>query len=86
MYFVCELKLWSYSQTNDFSVTNWAVKSSKTADPKKYSCCRCGSGFNVSSTFSISDGGGFGKNVIAFGVDNSSSTHDNNIKIYLNYW
>lgn len=32
--------------------------------------------FNVRGTLSLSDDSGFGKNVIMFGVDNSSSQHD----------
>ena len=38
-------------------------------------------GFDVSETFSMSDGSGFGKNVIIFGADTSSSAHIENSKI-----
>ena len=41
---------------------------------------------DVRSTFSLSDGSGFSENVIAFGVDNSSSAHIINEQIYLNSW
>ena len=32
-------------------------------------------GFDTHGTFSLSDSSGFGKNIILFGVDNSSSVH-----------
>ena len=75
LYIVYELKLWLYPQTNDFSVTNsllGAVQLTKDADSDKYSYFGYGSGFDVCQSFSLSDSGGFGKNVTIFGVDNSS--------------
>ena len=50
------------------------VKLTKYADPNKYSYSRYGISFDVRVTF-------FGKNVIIFGGDMSSSAHiDNSIK------
>ena len=36
--------------------------------------------FDTHETFKLSYGSGFGKNIIKFGVGNSSSMHANNIK------
>ena len=53
-----------------------AVKLTKNEYPDKYSYSGDDIWFNTRGTFSLSDGSGFGKNVITFGVDNSSSAHD----------
>ena len=56
------------------------VKLTKYADPNKYSYSRYGISFDVRVTFLLPDGS-FGKNVIIFGGDMSSSAHiDNSIK------
>ena len=52
----------------------------KNADPDSYSYSRYGIGFNARGRSSLSEGSGFGKNVIIFGVDNSSSVHAGNRK------
>ena len=56
-----------------------AVKLTKNAYPDKYSYSGSGRGFNARGKFSLSDGSGFGKNVI-FGTDVSSSVHIDNKK------
>ena len=43
-------------------------------------------GFDIRSTFSLSDGNGFGKNVIIFRVHNSSPAHAEIKKRDLNNW
>ena len=54
----------------------------KNADIDKYGYCDYGVGFDRRSSFSF-PGGGFGQNVIIFGVDMSSSAHiDNKKKTY----
>ena len=62
-----------------------AAKLTKNADLDKYGYSGYGIGFDAGSDFSIK--GEFGKNVISFSVDNSSSLHvDNNKRIYLSSW
>ena len=49
----------------------------KNADIDKYGYSGCGIGFDRKSSFAF-PGGGFGQNVIIFGVDMSSSAHTDN--------
>ena len=42
-------------------------------------------GLDLRSEFSLTDGS-LGKNVIIFGVDMSSSVHNDNRKRYISYW
>ena len=56
-----------------------AVKLTKNADVDKYWYTDYGIGFDRKGSFSF-PGGGFGQNVIAFGVDMSSSVHLDNKK------
>ena len=57
-----------------------AVTLTKNADIDNYGYSGFGNGFHRRSSFSF-PGGGFGKNVLIFGVDVSSSAHvDNNKK------
>ena len=51
----------------------------KNADIEKYGYSGYGIGFDRRGTFSLL-GGGFGENVVIFGVDNSSSIHIDNKK------
>ena len=86
MYIVYELKLWPYSQTNDFAITNYlfeAVQLTKNSNIEKYSYSGYGIRFDVRLSFLLSDGSGFGKYVIIFGVGNSSSAYVNNKKRWL---
>ena len=58
-----------------------AVKLTTNADPDKYKYSRYGIGFDASGRLLLSDGSGFGKNVIMFDADMSLSVHiDNKIK------
>ena len=57
-----------------------AFKLTKNVDFDKYKYSGCGIGFDVRGSFSLSNGSGFGKNVIKFIVDMSSSTHVDNRK------
>ena len=60
-----------------------AVKLTKNADPNKYSYSRYGIGFDSRSLFAF-PGIHWGKNVVIFGVGNSSSMHiDNKKKVIL---
>ena len=60
-----------------------AVKFIKNADFDKYNHSGYGNGFGARGDFSLSDGIGFGRNVIIFGANMSSSVHvDNRKKIY----
>ena len=56
-----------------------AVKLTKNADIDKYRYSGYGIGFDRRSSFSF-PGGGFGQNVLIFGVDMSSSAHIDNKK------
>ena len=60
-----KLQLQSYSQTNDFEIKNClfrAVQLTENTDPDNYA--RYGIGFEDCSSFSLSHGRWFGKNVI----------------------
>ena len=73
-------------QGNDFSLRNYlfdAVQLTKNADPDKYSCSRYYTGFDINGRFSLLDGKGFGKNVILFDADTSSSVHIDNRRKYI---
>lgn len=52
----------------------------ENGDFDSYAYSGYGIGSNVSRTFSLLDGSGFGKNVIMFGIDKSSSHHADNRK------
>ena len=57
----------------------------KNADVDKYRYSGFNIGFNACSSFSLRNGSSFGKNVIIFGVDNSSSMNiDKNKERYSN--
>ena len=56
-----------------------AVTLTKNADIEKYGCSGYGIGFDRRSSFSF-PGGGFGQNLLIFGVDMSSSAHIDNKK------
>ena len=52
----------------------WSVTLTKNADIGKYGYSGYGIGFDRRSSFSF-PGGGFGQNILIFGVDLSSSVH-----------
>ena len=56
-----------------------SVKLSNNADPNKYGCSVYGIGFAAFSQFSLSNSE-WGKIVVIFGVDHSTSVHANNRK------
>ena len=62
-----------------------AVTLTKNADFEKYRYSGFGIGFDRRSIFSFS-GGGFGENVLIFGVDMSSSSHIDNKKRHISSW
>ena len=83
LYIVSKLELCQFSQANDFAITNClfgAVKLNKNVDSDKYSYSGYGIGFDSGLTFSLSDGGKFGKNLLIFGVNNSLLAHFDNKK------
>ena len=57
-----------------------AAKLTKNADKDKYRYSGFGIRFDDHRTFPLSNSSGFGKNVIIFGVDMSSSAYVNNRK------
>ena len=73
------------SNVNDPTLKNCllgAVTLTKNTDIDKYGYSGYGIGFDRGSSFSF-PGGGFGQNIIIFGVDMSSSPHiDNKKRIY----
>ena len=81
IYIVYELGA-SSSNVNDPTLKNClfgAVTLTKNADIEKYKYSGYGIGFDRKSSFSFPSGG-FGQNVIIFGVDMSSSAHIDNKK------
>ena len=81
IYIVYELGA-SSSYSDDSALKNslfGAVKLTKNADIGKYGYSGYGTGFDRTSSFSFPSGG-FGQNVIIFGVDMSSSDHIDNKK------
>ena len=62
-----------------------AVTLTKNADIEKYGYSGYGIGFDRRSSFSFL-AGGFGQNVLIFGVDMSSSVHIDNKKIDILVW
>ena len=72
----------SSSNDNDPTIKNClfgAVTLTKNTDINKYGYSGYGTGFDRRSIFSF-PGGGFGQNIIIFGVDMSSSPHIDNKK------
>ena len=72
----------SGSNDNDHLLKNClfgAVTLRKNADIEKYGYSGFGIGFDRRSSFTF-PGGGFGQNILIFGVDMSSSTHIDNKK------
>ena len=84
IYIVYELDA-SSSHINDPTLKNClsgAVTLTKNADIDKYGYSGYGIGFDRRGSFSF-PGGGFGQNILIFGVDMSSSVHiDNKKKTY----
>ena len=68
----------AYKIDRDFKLTNSlfnAVKLTENAGPDLSFYPGYGIAFDAHETLSLSNGSGFGKNVIIFGVDNSSSVY-----------
>ena len=83
IYIVYEINLWAYIQGFDFIFGNFLFRSvelTENNDFEKYKYSVDGIGFGARKTFSLSDCSGFGKNVIIFGADMSSSVHVDNRK------
>ena len=81
IYIVYELAA-SSSDNSDPTIKNClfgAVTLTKNADIEKYKYSGYGTGFDRRSSFSFPSGG-FGQNVVIFGVDMSTSTHIDNKK------
>ena len=79
IYILYELST-SGSHDNDPTLKNClfsGITLTKNADIDRYKHCGYGTGFDRRSSFSF-PGGGFGQNVIIFGVDLSSSPHIDN--------
>ena len=80
LYIVYKLKIWLQDLNAEFTLKDClfgAVKLTKNANPNKYSYSGYGIVFDSHSSFSIPNCD-WGKNVIIFGVDMSSSVHANN--------
>ena len=87
VYIVYELT-GSNSHSDDPTLKNClfgAVTLTKNADIDKYGYSGYGIGFDRRGSFSF-PGGGFGTNVVIFGVDMSSSIHVDNKKGHFNSW
>ena len=82
LYISYKLDTWSRDLNTDFTLGNClfrVAKLTKNADPDKYRYSGYGIGLNSCLQFSHSDGS-WGKNVIIFGADMSSSVHVDNKK------
>ena len=80
--FFFEIKSWPFYFDNGFTLRSslfGGVKLTKNSDPDKYSYFSYGISFDVHWSFSLPNGG-FGKNVVIFGGDMSSSMRVNNKK------
>ena len=78
----------SSSNDNDHTLKNClfgAVTLTKNSDIEKYKYSGYGIGFDRRSRYSF-PGGGFGQNIIIFGVDMSSSVNIDNKKRHFNSW
>ena len=87
IYIVYDLSA-SGSQNNDPALKNClfgTVTVTKNADVDKYKHCGYGIGFDRRSSFSFPSGE-FGKNILIFGADMSSSAHFDNKKIHITSW
>ena len=78
----------SGSHNNDPTLKNClfgAVTLTKNTDIDTYGYSGYGTGFDRRSSFSL-PGGGFGQNILIFGVDMSSSEHIDNKKRHISSW
>ena len=69
IYIVSEMSLWKFKESTDFTLVKFllgTVKLSKNSDLEKYKYSGCGFGIHARESFSLSEGSGFGKNVIIF--------------------
>ena len=83
IYIVQEITLWPVNVGKDFPLGSslfGAVKLIKNSDPDKYKYSGYGIGFDARARFYLSNGSGFGKNVIIFGTDMSSLLYTGNKK------
>ena len=81
VYIVYDLDAWPRNPTNNFKFKNClfgTLNIVKNSDKEKYIYSGYGIIFNSASSWSL--GNDFAKNVVIFGVDNSSSSHSNNRK------
>ena len=81
LYVAYEFNIWSKDLNTEFTLKDYlfpAIKLTKKANPNKYFYSRYEIGFDSRSLFSIPIFD-WGKNAIIFGVDMSSSVHDNNV-------
>ena len=79
LYIPYELNMWSQDLNAEFTLKNCLfenIRITKNADPNKYSYSGCGIGFDSHSRISLPND--WGKNVIFFEVDMSSSVLVNN--------
>ena len=85
-FIISELDTWSRKLNSDFNLKDYlfgGVKLAENAESDKYVYGGYGIGFDSGLLFSIPNFG-WGKNVIIFGVDRSSSVYINNKKRHLN--
>ena len=89
VYITYEINLWPFIVVKKFLLGNSlsvAVTLTKFTDPDNYKCSGYGTGFDARGSFLLSDGSGFGKNVIIFGAGMSSLIHIDNRKRYFDSW
>ena len=76
IHIVYEINLWPFNVGKNFALGNSQFGAGKLTKMViliyKYKYSDCGKGVDVHENFLLSDGSGFGKNVIIFGADMSS--------------
>ena len=78
VYIVYEINLWPFTIGQDVTLGNClvgGVKLTTNADPDQHKYSAYSIGFDASGSFPLSNGSGFGKNVITFAADMSSSVY-----------
>ena len=81
LYIVYELNSWSRNPANNFTLKNClfgTVKLTRNADKSKFTYNGRGIAFDGEGLWTFANG--FVRNVVYFGVDNSSSSHIDNLK------
>ena len=78
--------MWQLNVGQNFALGNSLFGAVKLTENDDFDKCRCSwydIGIDANGNFSLFDGSGFGKNIVVFGADMSSSVHVDNEKKYI---